>query len=85
MTEVARLVTPEGVRDDPDCSYRSKEAAAYLGVSVATLERWRRLGIGPIYSRTVPGNKKAPVIYLKRDLDAYKASGRVRSTSEESA
>jgi hypothetical protein len=41
-------------------------AAAHLGLSARTLEKWRTQGRGPRYSR--PGRR---VVYRVADLDAY--------------
>lgn len=46
---------------------RCERAAAYLGVSPRTLEKWRRQGHGPRYVRL--GSRL--VAYLQRDLDAW--------------
>lgn len=55
----------------------SAEAAAYLGLKTATLNKWRVYGDGP------PFIKVGRLIrYLKADLDAYLSSRRVRSTTE---
>jgi len=62
----ARLVT----MSKPDDLLNRREAAAYLGRSVSSLERWERAGIGP--KITVFGKRK---MYLRRDLDDYRRKG----------
>ena len=53
------------------------EAAAYLGLKAATLNKWRVIGEGP------PFLKVGRLIqYRKADLDAYLAGRLVRSTTE---
>jgi len=84
MAEPAKLITPDGDRDDPGVAYNSDQAAKYLQVSRATLQRWRTIGCGPRYSRTVPGNMKSPVRYTKGALDEFLKVNEVRSTAEES-
>jgi predicted DNA-binding transcriptional regulator AlpA len=51
-----------------------QQAAEYLGFSVPTLERWRRLGVGPKFVK-LGGNR---VAYLPRHLNEYIES-RVRT------
>jgi hypothetical protein len=55
---------------------KEAQAAAYLQLSVFTLQGWRSKGIGPMWS-DVGG-----IRYRKCDLDAYVAS-RLRATSEQ--
>ena len=57
---------------------RTREAAAYLGLSKPTLERFRTLGGGPKFAKL-----GAAVRYRKADLDEWLESRLVRSTSEE--
>lgn len=52
---------------------RTPEAAAYLGMTISTLEKWRIFNRGPIFSR-VPGGRA--VIYAVADLDAFIQSGK---------
>ena len=47
-------------------------AAAAIGVTVGTLKRWRREGVGPVYCRI--GNR---VRYRIADLDAWLAANAV--------
>ena len=53
-------------------------AAAFLGVSVRSLQRWRIIGSGPPFHRF-----GARVLYATTDLLEWASSRRVRSTSEE--
>ncbi len=56
------------------------EAAEYLGLKAATLNKWRVYGAGP------PFLKVGRLIrYRKSDLDAYLAGRLVRSTAEAAA
>lgn len=55
----------------------TREAAAYLGVSMSLLEKMRVKGDGPHYIKL-----GARVIYTREDLDALMRRRRVRSTSE---
>lgn len=50
---------------DNDALLTSTEAAKYLRRSPVTLERWRRLGIGPEYVR-VSGRPLYPLRALRR-------------------
>lgn len=59
-----------------------KQAAELLGLSVDTLEGYDYRGVGP-QSFSPPGTRR--VWYSERDLLAWLASGRRRSTSEQSA
>jgi hypothetical protein len=51
-----------------------KDAAAYLKVSVSSLERWEKAGIGPRITRIGRRPK-----YRRRDLDDYLSRGERRS------
>ncbi|MEA4856547.1 MAG: helix-turn-helix transcriptional regulator [Solidesulfovibrio sp. DCME] len=53
-------------------SLRTREAAAYLGVSAGTLEVWRCKGRGPRYSKL-----GKVVVYDPTDLDAFRESRKV--------
>lgn len=55
-----------------------QEAAEYLGFSVPTLERWRRLGVGPKFLK-LGGSR---VAYLQEHLAEYVES-RVRTPALE--
>lgn len=57
------------------------EAAAYLRLSPRTLERFRVEGTGPPF-RKAGGGKRARVLYLPADLDAWLARFAFTSTSE---
>lgn len=48
----------------------TKEAAAYIGMSPATLNGWRFEGVGPVYLRMGTG-RRAKIAYLREDLDAW--------------
>ena len=50
------------------------EAAEYLGVKASALTKWRCEKRGPAYVKS--GNR---VIYLKSDLDAWLATGRIQT------
>lgn len=55
----------------------TKEAAPLVGVRPKTLENWRVLGRGPVHIRA--GTR---VAYDVADIEAWKASHRVTSTSQ---
>ncbi|MEL7543914.1 MAG: helix-turn-helix domain-containing protein [Pseudomonadota bacterium] len=57
------------------------EAAAYLGVSPRSLERYRVEGTGPPYLKAGPG-KRARVFYRLSDLDQW-LEGRVYTSTSE--
>ena len=57
---------------------RTPEAAAYIGLSASTLEKFRLNGDGPTYHKA--GLKI--VVYRVEDLDAWLNAGRRRSTSD---
>lgn len=60
--------------------FNNVEAAEYLGLKAATLNKWRVHGEGP------PFLKVGRLIrYRKSDLDAYLANRLVRSTAEAAA
>lgn len=60
------------------------EAGAYLGgFTSRVMTEWRRRGTGPRYSRI--GGPNGRVRYAVADLDAWMASQRHTSTSDESA
>lgn len=52
--------------------YTARQAADFLGVSVATLSKWRHLKIGPSYH--VLGARA--VRYARPDLEAFRDRGR---------
>lgn len=56
----------------------TREAAKYVRLSTATLERLRVRGGGPTYLNPVPDR----VLYAIEDLDAWMLSRRRTSTSE---
>lgn len=55
----------------------NKEAAQYLGLKAATLNKWRVYGEGPPFIKV-----GRLVRYRRSDLDAYLSGRRVQSTSE---
>ena len=57
---------------NPDAELPPVEAAQYLSSSEATLQRMRADGIGPRFEKD--DTKSPPIIYIKRDLDAWMAS-----------
>lgn len=59
---------------------RSEQAARYLGLSNATLEKWRLTGGGPRFSRL-----GRAVVYRREELDAFVQSHKAGSTSERRA
>ena len=65
--------------DDPASRYLStREAAAFLGLSPRTLDRYRVSGAGPAFHKF--GNR---VRYMQFDLEAWAAGQRRSSTSDE--
>ena len=68
------------MRDDDaelDELLEPEAAACLLGVRESTLRRWRRLGHGPRFVRTVPG-PRGHVRYTRRLLQEW-AAGRVEA------
>jgi hypothetical protein len=57
---------------------RTPEAAAYLGLSPSTLEKFRLSGEGPPYHKSGP----KIVVYRPDDLDRWLHEGRRTSTSD---
>lgn len=57
-----------------------KQAAAYLGLAIKTLEKWAVTGDGPRFRRH--GRR---VLYHREDLDRWSESRALRSTSEAAA
>lgn len=45
----------------------AQEAAAYIGIKVSTLAKWRQLGVGPPYSDRLGRDPR----YHQNDLDAF--------------
>ncbi len=62
---------------NPDKLYNTAEAADLLGVSYATIERWRQLGVGPVVTRLYEG---ATPRYRGSDLLAAMDAGRETQT-----
>jgi hypothetical protein len=61
----------------------SREAAAFIGVSPATLENWRVRGEGPAFVKT-PG-KTGKVLYEPVQIQKYLAQRRFSSTAQAAA
>jgi predicted DNA-binding transcriptional regulator AlpA len=57
---------------------RTPQAAAYVGLSTSTLEKFRLTGNGPAYQKAGP----KIVVYRVEDLDAWLSAGRRTSTSD---
>ena len=55
----------------------TRQAAAYLGLSRRSLEKWRLNGSGPTFRRF--GRRR---LYHLADLDAWAAARKARSTSD---
>jgi hypothetical protein len=60
----------DGTTEAPSPQARTREAAKRLGVSVASLNRWRVYGGGPAYRKL----KNSVVVYAVADLDAFVAA-----------
>ncbi|MBY0335458.1 MAG: helix-turn-helix domain-containing protein [Acetobacteraceae bacterium] len=79
--------TPQSARKDaasdgaPREVMSSREAAAFLGISERSLQRFRIEGGGPVFVRL----GQTRVSYLRADLVAWLHSRRASSTSEETA
>ena len=56
----------------------TREAAAHLGLSTRTLDRFRVSGDGPVFLKF-----GGQVRYLREDLDAWARSRRRKSTSDD--
>lgn len=54
------------------------QTAAVIGVTSTTLERWRKLGVGPEYIETQT-IKKSRIIYTKPAIADYLVSRQVRT------
>jgi len=60
-----------------------KQAAARLGLSVATLESWVFRGKGPAYLRT--GERRGKVLYRAADLERWQREHTIRPSKSSSA
>lgn len=60
----------------PDGRMTTKGAAAYLGLTIRTLENKRSNGTGPKFT------KRGRVFYYQQDLDDWLRAKRVSSTAE---
>ena len=75
----ARPTWEKGKGKMEETSYLStRQAAAHLGLSTRTLDRYRVSGDGPVFHRF-----SARVRYLRVDLDAWAATRRRVSTSDD--
>ena len=54
-----------------------RELADRWDVSEGSLERWRSVGVGPVYLKL-----QGRVLYRLEDIEAYEAASLYRSTSE---
>jgi hypothetical protein len=61
----------------------SREAAAFIGVSPATLDNWRVRGDGPPFLKT-PG-RTGKVLYDPADIEAWRTQRRFLSTAQSAA
>jgi hypothetical protein len=71
---------PPSLNADPDAAYAENLAAAFLGVSVRTLQAWRVRGGGPRYCKI-----GRAVRYPRRTLIEFQKTHTVSSTTEASA
>ena len=69
--------THDGTGEEEPVYLDTRAAAAFLGLSPRTLDRYRVSGDGPEFFRF--GNR---IRYLKSDVAAWAAARRVRSTSD---
>jgi hypothetical protein len=74
--KINAMQTPS-IAADPDASVDEYLAAAFLGVSVRTLQAWRVRGGGPRYCKL-----SRSVRYKRRELIAFQNSRTVESTSD---
>ena len=65
------------IKPESDPKLRTPKAAAYIGCSPRTLEKFRQTGGGPVYLKV-----GRSVLYLKSDLDLYLEQCRRASTSD---
>ena len=72
---------PDLFTDQPK-RLRTPAAAEYCSLSPRTLEKLRVLGGGPIFMCLGAGARGRAVVYDSRDLDAWLAAKRRRSTSD---
>ena len=66
--------------DLPKRRLRTKDAAAYMGLSKSTIEKMRVTGCGPVFIKMAK-----TVVYDVTDLDIWMAERRFRSTAEADA
>lgn len=65
------------MRDAPRVALTTREAAAYLGLAVSTLNKWRCHGGGPEFLKL-----GRAVRYRQDDLDRFLEARMFRSTAE---
>jgi hypothetical protein len=71
----------QGTDGAVNCNLRLVAAARHMGLSAATLAKWRCVRGGPPYTKL-----GRAVVYSLRDLDSFVASrGKRRSTSDGAA
>jgi len=76
LTELlAQSATPQSKTAAAPEYLNTKQCAAYLGMSVSSMEGWRTRGVGPAFSRI-----GTSVRYAKSDVDAFVASRRKGKT-----
>ncbi len=68
-------------RSMPGRLLHPREAATYLSVSPATLERWRRTGEGPKFVK-LGRARNSRIAYRAEDIDAYVDEHRRSSTAD---
>lgn len=69
----------------PDRPWTTEQAAEYLQKSTWTLQRWRRVGIGPLFSKGPgggPSGEGASVWYDPADVRRWFESRRRSSTCD---
>lgn len=69
------METPEQIQG---AYLNTLQAAKYLGLAAASLEKFRCLGGGPVFIRR-PGGRR--ILYSQIDLDNWMSGGRMASTS----
>jgi len=81
LSPLARPASPSkasaGTRPDHEPKWRTPEAAAYVGCSPRTLEKYRQIGAGPLYLKI-----GRTVLYRRSQLDAWLEECERRSTSD---
>ena len=67
-------ISNESMQWDGDIGLRQSEVAQIIGVSLSTLEAWRREGRGPEYIKAGPAGGRGRVIYLKSTVAKWLAN-----------